>query len=119
MIGAYICRELQTGRTITSICKDKEVPSLPTVLNWLNLLHPNFNEEFFKSYTEARRVQAEVLADQNIDIADSDETREYIEEEYDGRKIYEISFFICPFEKKNLRLLIRILIQAIWSFRNR
>jgi hypothetical protein len=85
MIGAYICRELQSGRTITTICKDKDVPSLPTVLNWLNRLHPNFNEDFFKSYTEARRIQAEVLADQNLDIADSDETKLYTEEQFDAK----------------------------------
>ena len=70
MIGAYICREITKGRTITSICKDKDVPSIPTVFSWLNKLHPNFKEDFFKSYVMAKEIQAEVLADEIKDIAD-------------------------------------------------
>lgn len=84
MIGAYICRELVLGRTITSICKDENVPSLPTVFNWLNRLHPCYCEDFAKSYIEARRLQAEVLADQNLDIADNQDVREYTERSYNA-----------------------------------
>lgn len=69
-IGAYICRELMNGRTITSIAKDKRIPSLPTIYGWLNRLGPNYKEEFFNSYLMARRVQAEVLADETKDISD-------------------------------------------------
>lgn len=72
MIGAYICRELQSGRTITKICKEAKVPSLPTVCTWLNHLHPMYKEEFANSYKEARRFQAEVLADETKDIAEDD-----------------------------------------------
>jgi len=80
MIGAHICREITKGRTITSICKDKNVPSIPTVFNWLNKLHPNFKEDFYKSYIIAREIQAEVLADEIKDIADdgSNDTYEIV-----------------------------------------
>jgi hypothetical protein len=77
MIGAYICREITKGRTITSICKDKDVPSLPTVFSWLNKLHPSFKEDFFKSYVMAREIQAEVLADEIKDIADDGKNDTY------------------------------------------
>lgn len=85
MIGAYICRELQLGRTITSICTEDRVPSLPTVYNWLNRLHPMFNEVFFKSYYEARKIQAETLADETKDIADSKSTKEFREKTFDSK----------------------------------
>lgn len=85
MIGAYICRELQLGRTLTSICKNDRVPSLPTIYNWLNRLHPMFNETFFKSYYEARKIQAETLADETKDIADSASTKEFKEKTFDSK----------------------------------
>lgn len=85
MIGAYICRELQLGRTITSICTEDRVPSLPTVYNWLNRLHPMFNETFFKSYYEARKIQAETLADETKDIADGPSTKEFKSKFFDNK----------------------------------
>lgn len=69
-LGAYICRELIKGRTITKIAKDKNIPSLPTIMGWLNPLGPNFHEEFLNSYRQARKIQAEVLVDQSSDISD-------------------------------------------------
>lgn len=68
-IGAYIIKELMSGRTLTKICKDSKVPSIPTIYTWLNPLHPNHKSEFLKSYREAREVQAEVWADETRDIA--------------------------------------------------
>ena len=51
MIGAYICRELIKGNTLKSILKNNaDLPSEPTVYSWLNKLHPNYSEEFFKCY---------------------------------------------------------------------
>jgi hypothetical protein len=69
-IGAYICSELMLGRTLTKISQEDGMPSLPTIYSWLNFSHPNYKPNFFKSYTEARRVQAEVMADQTADISD-------------------------------------------------
>jgi hypothetical protein len=69
-IGKYICREIMKGRTLTSICKEEGMPSIPTVYNWLNRLSKAHNEIFLKSYKEAREIQAEVLADEIKDISD-------------------------------------------------
>jgi hypothetical protein len=69
-LGAFICKELMKGKTLTKICKDPKVPCLSIVYSWLTPLHPRYKEGFSKSYRMAREVQAEVLADQMLDIAD-------------------------------------------------
>lgn len=69
-IGAFVCKELMRGKTLTRIVRDYSVPSLCTIYTWLNPLHPGYKEGFAKSYRMAREVQAEVLADQMLDIAD-------------------------------------------------
>lgn len=68
--GAYICKELIKGRTLTKIAQDKSLPCLATIFGWLNPMGPNFHEEFLNSYRQARKIQAEVLADQSSDISD-------------------------------------------------
>lgn len=69
-VGNYICQELMKGRTITKICKEEGMPHITTVFNWLNKLNGAFNEDFLKSYVQAREFQAEIFADQIKDIAD-------------------------------------------------
>lgn len=77
-VGKYICQEIMKGRTITSICKKEGMPCLPTVFNWLNKLNNAYNEDFLKSYSQAREVQAEVMADEIKDIADNGENDTYV-----------------------------------------
>lgn len=69
-MAKYICEEISKGRTLTSICKEKNTPSIPTVYAWLGRFNPAFQEEFFKLYREAREIQAEVMADEIKDISD-------------------------------------------------
>ena len=76
-VGKYICQEIMKGRTITSICKEEGMPCLPTVFNWLNKLNNAYNEDFLKSYSQAREIQAEVMADEIKDIADNGENDTY------------------------------------------
>lgn len=76
-IGAYICEELQRGRSLTSICKEEGVPEITTIFTWLNPLHNCFHEDFLQAYKIAREIQAEVLADQTNDIADNGENDTY------------------------------------------
>lgn len=71
-VGAYIIKELMSGRTLTNIVKETKVPSIATIYSWLNPLHPNYKEIFLKSYREAREVQAEIWADETKDIGDND-----------------------------------------------
>ena len=90
-IGAYICREIAQGRTITKICKETNIPSLPTVMNWLNQLHPLYKESFLNSYKQAREIQAEIFADQTNDIADDGENDTYVGIDSKGRKIVKVN----------------------------
>lgn len=70
-VAKRICAELMKGRTLTNICKEEKMPSLVTVYKWLNAANKtSFKEDFYKSYVLAREVQAEVFADQIIDISD-------------------------------------------------
>jgi hypothetical protein len=69
-IGALICKGIQEGKTLLKISKDPKVPSLPTIYSWLNRMHPMFKECFFNAYNEAKRLQAEAMAEEIVDISD-------------------------------------------------
>lgn len=91
-IGAYICGEISKGRTLTSIVKDPKIPSLPTIYTWLNILHPNYKPDFLKSYTIAREIQAEVMADEIKDIADDGKNDTYVTINAKGKKKVKTDF---------------------------
>lgn len=62
-----ICERLAKGESLRSICRDEHVPSLTTVLRWVEE-KPEFSEQ----YARAREAQADTLADEIISIADDD-----------------------------------------------
>ena len=66
-ICARICAEISsTNNSIDKICRnDLTLPAARTVFYWLHL-HP----EFLQQYTRAKEAQAELLADEMIEIAD-------------------------------------------------
>lgn len=61
-----ICTRLVEGESLRSICRDKEMPGISTVFQWLGE-HTGFAEQ----YAHARDSQADTLADEIIDIADN------------------------------------------------
>lgn len=61
-----ICSLLMTGESLRSICKRTGMPSLSTVTLWLTK-----HEEFSVQYARAREIQAEVLAEDAMNIADA------------------------------------------------
>ncbi len=65
-----ICQELMKGKTLTKISEEEDMPSLPSIYSWLNPYHPQHHPEFLEAYKIAREVQAEVFADEIIDISD-------------------------------------------------
>jgi hypothetical protein len=65
-MGNKICERLALGESLVDICLDKEIPCLSTVYRWLSLF-PDFSDR----YARARLVQADVLFDQIIKIADT------------------------------------------------
>lgn len=68
-IADRICEMISaSSKGLSTICKLKSMPSFVTVYSWLN--NPE-NDYFLKQYTRAREAQAEFLADEIIEIADT------------------------------------------------
>ena len=70
-VAVRICRRIAEGEPLTRICKDEHMPGYSTVLLWRSS-----NREFAALYAKAREDQADVYADQILDIADQAVRRE-------------------------------------------
>lgn len=67
-IADEICTRLANGESLRAICgsdRDDFMPSIGTVMRWAIQ-----NAEFREHYEEARRIQAETMADEIVSIAD-------------------------------------------------
>jgi hypothetical protein len=60
-----ICERLAAGETLRAICRDKDMPSHGTVLNWAKV------EPFSDHYARAREIGYALMADQLTEIADN------------------------------------------------
>lgn len=65
-VAADICALLMTGESLRSICQRPGMPVISTVALWLCR-----HEEFSEQYARAREIQAEVLAEDCINLADA------------------------------------------------
>lgn len=80
-LAERICERLMLGESVNSICRDEDMPNKVTICRWLAA---GINKksvdliEFCNRYEEARTIQAEMMADEIIDIAD-DGTNDYVE----------------------------------------
>ena len=70
-LAARICRRLAEGESLRAICTDKELPSISTVMGWL---FDGNHGEFSEQSARAREAQAEIRADEIVDIADDAST---------------------------------------------
>ena len=61
-----ICDRIASGKSLRSICADKKMPHLATVLRWVGK-----DDAFREQYARARDVQADVLFDEMHHIADT------------------------------------------------
>jgi len=66
-VADTICRELMAGKSLREICAMEGMPGASTVFRWLRE-HPEFQE----CYARAREIQADILADEIIEIADTE-----------------------------------------------
>ncbi len=66
-LAAKICRRLAEGESLRTICADRAMPGLSTVMGWL---FDDKHEGFPEQYARAREAQAELRADEITDIAD-------------------------------------------------
>lgn len=80
-----ILSRLAQGESLRSICRDKKagMPDASTVHGWVLE-----EEDFAKRYTRARELQADMLVDEILEIAD-DNSRDIIEVENDDGTTYE------------------------------
>lgn len=73
-LGTTICARIAEGESLRNICKDEGMPVISTVLLWvIDDVHKQFSEQ----YARARESQAEVWAEEIIEISD-DGTNDYM-----------------------------------------
>lgn len=65
-IAAAICERLANGESLLAICRDLAMPNRSTVYRWLAA-----DKEFCDKYARAREAQADYLAEQALEIADT------------------------------------------------
>ena len=67
-LGQQLCSIIATNSTgLVEVSLNPEMPDLPTIANWL--ADPAL-QDFKQAYNTARRIQADLLADEMIAIAD-------------------------------------------------
>ncbi len=81
-VASTICTRLAGGESLRSICDDAAMPARSTVIGWL---FDGEHEDFMDQYARAREAQAEVRADEIVDIAD-DESGDFTTDE-DGKRV--------------------------------
>jgi len=64
-ISRRVCDRLMEGVSLRKLCEEPQMPGRQTVLKWLHTV-PQFREDYY----HARRVQAEGIIDDILDIAD-------------------------------------------------
>jgi hypothetical protein len=81
-IAAEICRRLASGEGLRGICRDSGMPSEALVRSWAidNV------DGFSARYARAREIQADVLAEDTVEIADTEEDPQKARVRIDARK---------------------------------
>lgn len=80
-LAEAICEQIATtSKGMKAICADLDI-SVITVLCWLSEGHRNYKEDFAKIYARAKEMQAEMLADEILQIADDGSNDTYTDEE--------------------------------------
>ena len=67
-VADQICERLADGESLRSICQDDNMPGRRTVLDWLD---DDANAHFRAKYARAREAQADLLAEEIVQIADT------------------------------------------------
>lgn len=77
-----ILSRIACGESLRGICAEDGMPNISTVIRWLAA-----DEDFARKYTRAREMQAEILADEMLDIADDDKSDRIDIKDKDGNII--------------------------------
>jgi len=83
-IADEICMRIAGGESLSSICKEDRMPAKSTVCLWVL----DDREGFAEQYDVSRRLQAQLMADEIIDIAD-ESTNDYMVRQSKSGEEYE------------------------------
>lgn len=84
-LAKNICMRLSEGESLRTIVKDDKMPSASTICRWLL---DEEKKEFWEQYEKARNIQAELMFDELLEIAD-DGTNDWMErKDRDGDSYY-------------------------------
>lgn len=75
-LGLKFCERIASGKSLRTVCKDKDMPSPATIFLWMSQ-----NEDFLKHYARACEERAEAYVEEMFDIAD-DGRNDFMEDEY-------------------------------------
>ena len=77
-IAASICAAVAEGMSLRKVCAMEGMPALPTLFRWLA---DEQRAEFREQYARAREAQADLLAEQILEIADDGTNDTYVDDE--------------------------------------
>ena len=86
-LGKEICTRIAEGESLRKIVKDDHMPSAVTIFNWLL---DEDKKEFLNQYEAARNIQAEVMFEELLEIADDSENDVETRVNSDGEE-YEVA----------------------------
>ena len=78
-----LCRRIAEGESLRSICSDRTLPTLASVQGWL--ADPD-QQSLRTAYARAREQQADLYADQVVEISDTEENPQIARLRIDARK---------------------------------
>lgn len=91
-LGELICSLLAEGQSLRKVCSLPTSPHISTVMDWL-MKGTNGDErykDFAALYVRAREAQAEIMADEIVDIADDQTQDELFTDE--GKRVCNSEF---------------------------
>lgn len=80
-LAAAICERLTNGESLSAICREEDMPAISSIYLWMNK-----RPEFSEMYARAKEDQADTLADQILDIADTEDDPNRARVRVDARK---------------------------------
>lgn len=86
-LAEEICSRIASGESLRHICEsDDKFPAVSTICGWVL----DNREGFTEQYTHARRIQAELLADELFSIADDGKNDTYEDDEGRTRTDHDV-----------------------------
>lgn len=65
ILADKICHELALGKSMRTVCKEDDMPSMQTVFTWLRI-----KKDFLEQYARAKQESADAMAEEILDISD-------------------------------------------------